>query len=249
MLIGIMSAMDEEINKLVSALDPLEEESTEGGRTYYKGKLWGRSVVLVFSRWGKVAAATTATCLIAKYKVKQIVFTGVAGGIDEKLRVGDIVIGNQLYQHDMDARPLFKQFEIPLLKMSNLSADAALIIRAREAAIKFFRTDIQNIISPQVLQEFNISKPNVMEGAIASGDKFFNSRESCENLRNCLPDAICVEMEGAAVAQVCYEYNLPFVVIRTISDSGDEQSHVDFVKFIDLVASNYSFGILQNFLS
>jgi len=249
MVIGIMSAMDEEITKLVSALDPLEEKSIEGGRTYYRGKLWGTAVVLVFSRWGKVAAAMTVTSLIAKYKVNQVIFTGVAGGVDEKLKVGDIVIGNHLYQHDMDARPLFKRFEIPLLNVSKLSSDADLVIRAREAALKFFSGNMHNIISRHILNEFNITKPSVLEGPIASGDQFFNSREACENLKNCLPEAICVEMEGAAVAQVCYEYNIPFVIIRTISDSADEQAHVDFVKFINFVASNYSYGILQNILS
>jgi adenosylhomocysteine nucleosidase len=248
MVIGIMSAMDEEINKLVSSLDPLEEKYIEGGRVFYKGKLWQKDVVLVFSRWGKVAAATTVTTLISKYKVNQVIFTGVAGGVDENLKVGDIVIGNDLYQHDMDGRPLFKQFEIPLLNVGKLSSHPELVSKAKEGALVFFRTQLEDLIGKEVLQEFMITNPRVLEGPIASGDQFFNSREAAENLKKGLPDVICVEMEGAAVAQVCYEYQIPFVVIRTISDSANEDSHVDFVKFINLVASIYSFGVLKNML-
>jgi adenosylhomocysteine nucleosidase len=245
---GIMSAMDEEIRKLVSALDPLEEEWKEGGRTYYKGKLWGKEVVLVFSRWGKVAAAATVTVLITKFAVKQIIFTGVAGSVDGKLKAGDIVIGKNVYQHDMDARPLFRQFEIPLLNVCELKCEENLVMKAREGALKFLN-DINEDSLKDVLREFKITKPQVLEGLIASGDKFFNSKEDVDNLKKCLPEALCVEMEGGAVAQVCHEYGMPFVVIRTISDSSDENSHVDFEKFIDLVACNYSYAILKNMLT
>jgi adenosylhomocysteine nucleosidase len=248
MVIGIISAMDEEIRKLVSALD-LEKKYVEGGRTFYVGKLWEKEVVLVFSRWGKVAAATTVTSLITKYGVNQVIFTGVAGSIDENLKVGDIVIGNDLYHHDMDARPLFKQFEIPLLNICKLTSDPELVCKAEEASLNFFINHQKDLISRDILKEFKIVKPRVVVGAIASGDQFFNSMKAAKKLKKCLPEAICVEMEGAAVAQVCYEYSIPFVVIRTISDSADESSHVDFEKFIHLVASNYSYGILRTILN
>jgi adenosylhomocysteine nucleosidase len=249
MVTGIMSAMDEEIGKLVSALDPLEEEIAEGGRIYYKGKLWGKQVVLVFSRWGKVAAATSVTSLIAKYKVDQVIFTGVAGSVNKNIKVGDIVVSNYLHQHDMDARPFFERFEIPLLNVSKFSSDSNLVRRAKEAAIRFISEEIQSMVSQDVLNEFKIMAPQVLEGHIASGDRFFNSKKEVNNLNKCLPEVLCVEMEGAAVAQVCYEYGIPFVVIRTISDSADEHSHVDFAKFTRLIANNYSYGILKNILS
>src|SRR5262249_4269300 len=100
-----MGAMPEEIEGLLGELEDVQV--TEAGmRTYHKGNLWGTSVVLVFSRWGKVAAATTATYLIEHFGVSQLIFTGVAGGVDESLRVGDVVVASTLYQHDMDASPL-----------------------------------------------------------------------------------------------------------------------------------------------
>ena len=113
MLLGIMGAMPEEMNKIISTISN-KEIIERGSRIYYKGILSGQEVVAVFSRWGKVAAATTATHLILEFKVDRIVFTGVAGGISPDLNIGDIVIGQHLYQHDMDARPLMRRFEIPL---------------------------------------------------------------------------------------------------------------------------------------
>ena len=114
MAIGIISAMQEEMQTL---LDNLQERvaTTKGMRTYYHGKLFNVEIVLVFSRWGKVASATTATQLINDFAVDEIIFTGVAGAISPLMNIGDIVIGKNLYQHDVDASPLFKKFEVPLL--------------------------------------------------------------------------------------------------------------------------------------
>ena len=108
MAIGIISAMQEEMQTL---LDNLQEPvaTTKGMRTYYHGKLFNVEIVLVFSRWGKVASATTATQLINDFEVDEIIFTGVAGAISKDLNIGDIIIGKHLYQHDVDASPLFKK--------------------------------------------------------------------------------------------------------------------------------------------
>ena len=111
--------MPEEMNKIISAISN-KEIIERGSRIYYKGILSGQEVVAVFSRWGKVAAATTATHLILEFKVDRIVFTGVAGGISPDLNIGDIVIGQHLYQHDMDARPLMRRFEIPLTGLDTM---------------------------------------------------------------------------------------------------------------------------------
>ena len=113
MTIGIMSAMREEIASLVMDLGTADEALHTGMRTYHRGCLWGIPVVLVFSRWGKVAAASTVTHLIAQFGVDEIIFTGVAGAVDPALNVGDVVIAGQLFQHDMDARPLYSRHELP----------------------------------------------------------------------------------------------------------------------------------------
>ena len=115
MPIGIMAAMQEEIDTLLKELPAGSEVVNDGRRTYHSGHLWGTPVVIVFSRWGKVAAATTATDLISDFCVTEILFTGVAGAAQPGLKVGDIVVGARLWQHDMDARPLFPRHEIPLL--------------------------------------------------------------------------------------------------------------------------------------
>ena len=113
MLLGIMGAMPEELDKIIAAI--VDKTIVEkGSRLYYCGQLIGQDVVAVFSRWGKVAAATTVANLILDFKVDRIVFTGVAGAIAPDLNIGDIVIAQRLFQHDMDARPLMRRFEIPL---------------------------------------------------------------------------------------------------------------------------------------
>lgn len=111
--IGIMGAMAQEVAHLKKSMIIASEEII-ASRIYYSGTLIDAEIVLVFSHWGKVAAASTATTLINKFNVDAIIFTGVAGAVSEKLNIGDIVIGAGVYQHDMDARPFFEQFQIPL---------------------------------------------------------------------------------------------------------------------------------------
>ena len=113
-MIGIISAMQEEIQAL---LDNLEDRSnyTKGMRTYYQGRLFNKEVVLVFSRWGKVASAITANQLINDFDISEIIFTGVAGSIKQDLNIGDVVIGKNLIQYDVDASPFFEKFAVPIL--------------------------------------------------------------------------------------------------------------------------------------
>ena len=113
MLLGLMGAMPEEMDKIIDALTD-KKVVERGSRLYYRGKLYGQEVVAVFSRWGKVAAATTATNLIVEFGVDRIVFTGVAGAISDDLNIGDVVIAQRLFQPVMDARPLMRRFEIPI---------------------------------------------------------------------------------------------------------------------------------------
>lgn len=242
-MIGIMGAMQEEINNLLVQLKDVKT-TTLGRRTYYEGELYGKPVVIVFSRWGKVAAATTVNTLLLKFRVTELIFTGVAGVINHSLKVGDVVISNKLFQHDMDARPLMAQYEIPLLGKLFFETEKARQEQTKRAAEKFLMK-INNTISSEDLKEFRIESPKVIIGNIASGDRFIASDADRDIIEQGLPNIACVEMEGAAVAQVCYEFGIPFTIIRTISDAADEHSDMDFTKFIASVASNYSEGIIQ----
>lgn len=244
-MIGIMAAMTEEIDKLITELRSSREAIDKGNRTYHMGTLWGTPVVLVFSRWGKVAAATTATHLITEFKVNEIIFTGVAGGVLPQLNVGDIVVGSRLYQHDMNAQPLFEEFEIPLLGVKAFETSVGNRKTATDASQIFLNKKLQGLVAKDILNEFGIDKPKVVEADIASGDKFFASTDAVLDLNRRLPSVACVEMEGAAVAQVCFEYSIPFTIIRVVSDSANESAKIDFVKFIKLVASEYTHGILE----
>lgn len=245
MKIGIMSAMNEEIHSLIEAIES-PKFSTIGKREYCSGKLWGHETVLVFSRWGKVASASTAVTLILNFDVDIIIFTGVAGAIDKSLNIGDIVIGEKFFQHDMDARPFFKQFEIPLVGSSFFKSNQEINRILNRAAINFIDS---NRINQNVKNEFNLSSSKVISGDIASGDKFISSKEELKNIKTLLPNILCVEMEGAAVAQVCEEYSIPFGIIRTISDAADDTADVDFAKFTREVANKYSVGIIEDFLN
>jgi len=246
-MIGLLGAIPEEIGLLVAAMDDGHTVQVSGMRSYHIGQLWGRPVVAVFSRIGKVAAASTVTHLISDFKVDQIVFTGVAGGVDSSLNIGDIVVASDLYQHDMDARPLFNRHEIPLLGRSHFSSTETLRQRCLAAAKGFLVEDLPKVVSQQTLSQFGIRSPKVVQGAIASGDKFFASREESTELTARLPVA-CVEMEGAAVAQVCHEYGIEYAVIRTISDAANTTAPIDFAKFIQEIASLYSYGIVKRLI-
>lgn len=249
MTIGIMSAMREELSSLVIELGTEDDAVHSGMRIYHRGRLWGVPVVLVFSRWGKVAAASTATQLITNFGVDEIIFTGVAGAVDPELDVGDVVVAEHLFHHDLDARPFYLRHEIPLLEMTTLETDPRHRQLAVEAARDFLERDLHAYVPPELLAEFHITQPKLVEEDIASGDKFFAREEDLDELRGRLPTVACVEMEGAAVAQVCFEHGVPFVVIRTISDSANEAAPVDFATFVERVASAYSYGILRNMLN
>ena len=241
--IGIISAMQEEIQALLNKLQDVSV-SKKGKRTYYKGLLFNKKVVLVFSRWGKVASATTTTQLINDFNIDEIIFTGVAGAISDELNIGDIVIGDKLYQHDMDASPLFKKFEIPLINKTFFTSK---INNKLKKATTLFLTNYNDFIKLNEAKEFGINSPTMYVGDIASGDQFISTKTKISVLNKQLPTAICVEMEGAAVAQVCYEYEIPFSIIRIISDKANDNAHIDFPKFAKKIASHYALGILKNY--
>lgn len=243
--VGILGAMLEEIGGIVSLLKD-KKEVTKGMRRYYSGTINNVEVVVVFSRWGKVASATTVTHLIVEFGVTELFFVGVAGAISPDLNVGDIVIANSLIQHDLDARPIMKQFEIPLLGKTMLCPPAEILDKAVESIDELVSDGgLVHLLSADQIKQFSLSKPKLVVGQIASGDRFFASHDDKERLLRILPDVLCVEMEGASVAQVCFEYSIPYVIIRTISDEANDHSVVDFQEFVSQVASRFGVEIIK----
>ncbi len=245
-MLAIVSAMPEEIALVVDALVRVETREL-GRRVFHAGTFHGVEAVAVFSRMGKVASAATITQLIASYPVSRLVFSGVAGGVRHGLAIGDIVIASALIQHDMDASPIFPRYEVPLLGQSRFEADADIRERLLTAAGEFLAHDLLACVTPGELGFFQIGSPDASIGLVASGDKFFASATEVEELRRRLPETACVEMEGAAAAQVCVEYGIPFGVMRTISDSADENSVHDFPRFAREIARHYCAGALERF--
>jgi adenosylhomocysteine nucleosidase len=197
--------------------------------------LHGQPVVLALSRIGKVAAATTASALIERFGASRVVFTGVAGGVGDGVHVGDVVVGTGFVQHDMDASPLFPRYQVPLTGRSVFDGDTPLTAQLLQAA------------QVALADGGPLGKACVHQGLIASGDRFVNGREESAVLVSSLRAAgyapLAVEMEGAAVAQVCADHGVPFAAVRTISDRADDTAHVDFPQFVKDVASLYALRI------
>ena len=238
--IAIMSALVDEQRGLLDVL--VQPRMTEhAGRTFWSGQLCGVPVVLATSGIGKVAAAITSTVLIEVFGVAQIVFTGVAGGVGPGVAVGDVVVGSAFLQHDMDCSPLFPRYEIPLLGQSQLQADPALT-----------RSLLQACQAAPLVHAGHAAPVAVHQGLIASGDRFVSRAGEVAELMAAMATAgycpLAVEMECAAVAQVCLDYGLPFAAVRTISDRADAQAHGDFQHFVTQVASQYSQHIVMGLL-
>src|SRR5688572_7261284 len=229
MTLAIVAAMREELSAVL-ALMPDEQKQVAGGREFWRGHLHGQEVVAVLSRIGKVAAATTATVLIERFKVDRIVFTGVAGGLAPNVKVGDVVVADGFMQHDLDASPIFPKYEVPLYGTDRFAADSALtdaLARAARAALP---------------------GATLHRGLVVSGDRFVSTTTESRALQAALPEALAVEMEGAAFAQVCHDYGVPFAAVRTISDRADDEAHGDFMTFIQEVASRHSAAIVDALL-
>lgn len=246
MTTAIVSAMHEEL-AAVLALMPDEHKQVIAGRTFWRGHLEGHDVVVVLSRVGKVAAATTATVLLERLAVQRIVFTGVAGGLAPGVKVGDIVLASSFMQHDLDASPIFPRYEVPLYGLSRFETDAALSEALGQAAQQVLAAP-DAALGAEAVAEFGLYAPRLHRGLVVSGDRFVATTAESAALRQALPDALAVEMEGAAIAQVCHDYGVPFAAVRTISDRADDLAHVDFPRFIRAVASGYSATIISRLL-
>ena len=256
--IAIAAAMQEELGALLAAM-PDEAPVRLAGREFWLGHLDGQDVVVVLSRIGKVAAAMTATLLVHEFGAERAIFTGTAGGLHGSARVGDVVVASALLQHDMDASPLFPRHEVPLYGTDRFATDpdlaAALAAAARSELDRAASGDAgagseasSHSLDGAALRAFAITAPAVHTGLIVSGDRFVASAAECAALSERLPEALAVEMEGAALAQVCHDLGVPFAVVRTISDRADNSAHVDFGRFVASIASRYSVAIVRRFL-
>jgi adenosylhomocysteine nucleosidase len=214
--LGVLAALPQELGDLVDAMRTESEMRTVtlGRREYHLGTAYGVPCVVTLARVGKVAAAATASALIHVFGVHSMVFTGVAGGVGPGVRVGDIVVADALLQHDMDASPLFPRYEVPLLERSTFLADAGAALSER----------------------FGFAQPRVHRGLIVSGDRFVSSAHEVRTLASALPEAMAVEMEGAAMAQVCYEHDVPCAIVRTVSDTADDHATASFTNFLTEIA-------------
>ncbi len=223
-IFGIIGAMEEEVVLIKDCLEDLVEKEIASIKFYF-GNINNKKIVLTQSGIGKVNAAICATLLIEKFNVSKIIFTGVAGGVNSDLNIGDIVISTDLIQHDFDLTSFGRKMgEIPNIKSLSFFADKELINIANES-----------------ISEIGL---NGLSGRIISGDQFINSDEIIKELGDSFK-ADAVEMEGASVAHVCHLFNIPFVVIRSISDKANGDSRIDFNEFVKLAADNSAKIILK----
>jgi adenosylhomocysteine nucleosidase len=218
--IGLIGAMDEEVRLFRSAVED-DRRTTAAGIDFHEGAIGGKRVVVCKSGVGKVNAAVCAQLLIDRFGIEACIFTGVAGALDPELGIGDIVVSRDCMQHDVDATALgYARGTIPYQEVSVFPADRSLV----EAALLAGR---------------RLHDGLTVEGRVLSGDQFIADRKAVRRLREEL-NGTCVEMEGAAVAQVCHMNGIPYVVIRTMSDQADGAAPNDFGKFVRTAAERSS---------
>ncbi|WP_374721726.1 5'-methylthioadenosine/S-adenosylhomocysteine nucleosidase [Peribacillus tepidiphilus] len=216
MRVAIIGAMEEEVTILREQLEGLEQE-TIAGCEFNIGKLNGVDVILLKSGIGKVNAAMSTAILLEKYKPDAVINTGSAGGFSPELNVGDIVISTEVRHHDVDVTAFGYEYgQVPQLPAS-FKADEKLVATAVEAA-----KEIQGIA--------------VAKGLIATGDSFMNDPVRVEFIRGKFSNLQAVEMEAAAIAQVSYQFKVPFVIIRALSDIAGKESNVSFENFLEKAA-------------
>ncbi len=243
--VGIVAAMPEEFSLLTGRFGAKSVGSI-GPREFFAATVGGRELVFTCSRIGKVAAASTATTLVQSFGVEAMLLTGVAGAIGSQARVGDVVIADSLVQHDIDLKGVlgYQRFQIPLLDLSAIPADPNLTRIAREAAASV----VQDGDFVRAVGQLALREPSFHCGTIASGDRFINSAQEREELLGLIPGVLAVEMEGAAVAQVCAEQRVPFAVARVISDSADHGANFDFLAFLRQAAAVGSERMVSEFV-
>lgn len=202
--------MEEEIQHLIQAFDYYELHELANQKVY-DGFIAETAVSVVQSGIGKVNASIASALLIEKFKVEIVVNTGSAGAVKSGLKIGDLVLATELAYHDVDNRIFNYQYgQIPQMP-------------AR------YKSDEQLIKEIEVL---SVDKLKVHRGLIVSGDSFVSTKKETDRIQEYFPNALVTEMEGAAVAQTCHQFDIPFIVIRSVSDTADESADMDFDEFV-----------------
>lgn len=218
MKVAVIGAMEEEVTLLRENMD-VERVDRIANSEFTSGTFADKEMVLLKSGIGKVNAALTTAVLLEKYKPDYVINTGSAGGFDPKLNIGDLVISTEVRHHDVDATAFgYVYGQVPQMP-EGFKADEKLIAIAAEAVEVL--EDIQSV-----------------EGLIGTGDSFMSDSERVAFVREMFPSIQAAEMEGAAIAQVAYQFDVPFVVIRSLSDIAGQSSEVSFEQFIDTAAVN-----------
>lgn len=211
-MLGIIGAMDEEVSKLKEIMEDVEIRQ-KASMDFYKGKMCGKDVVVVRSGIGKVNAGICTQILVDEYGVDAVINTGIAGSLNAAIDIGDIVLSTDALQHDMDATGFgYEPGIIPRMETSTFVADEKLRKLAKESCEK---------VNPDI---------KVFEGRIVSGDQFISDKEKKDYIEKNFK-GFCTEMEGAAIAQTAYLNNIPFLIIRAISDKADDSATEDYPTF------------------
>ena len=223
MTIGLIGAMDEEIKLLKETMaNPKTEEIAS--MQFITGTIAGRDVVLLKSDIGKANAAIGTTLLNYIFSPRYIINTGSAGGLHPDLNVGDIVISSAVVYHDVDVTAFGYEYgQVP--KMPTYYEPDQKLVEIAEKCSQFMDS-------------------HVVKGIIASGDTFMNDADRIEEIRKQFPDVYAVEMEAAAIAQVCYRFQVPFVIIRSLSDIAGKNAEVTFEEYLKVASENSAQQIL-----
>lgn len=225
MKIGVIGAMEEEVELLRGSLENVTTEEIANCE-FTSGTYKGQDVVLLKSGIGKVNAAMSTTLLLQKYQPDVVINTGSAGGFDQNLEVGAIVISDEVRHHDVDVTAFgYEMGQVPQMPAA-FRSDAALMELAEKAVEE-------------------VGEHAYAVGLIATGDSFMNDPVRVETVRGHFPDMKAAEMEAAAVAQVCHQFGVPFVVIRALSDIAGKESDISFDEFLP-VAAKHSTDIVLN---
>lgn len=218
-MIGIIGAMEEEVTILKHKLVNLNEIEVAHVK-FYRGQLNNKDVVLTQSGIGKVNAAISTTLLIEKFKPTLIINTGSAGALDDSLSVGDILISNNVMYHDADATA----FGYDIGQIPQMPAQ----FEANQQLLQ---------LTEKVVKQQNLT---AKIGQIVSGDSFIGSSEQRLKIKRQFSKAMAVEMEATAIAQTCYQFNLPFIVTRAVSDLANGEAEMSFEEFLGKAAQSSS---------
>ncbi|MGL6258354.1 5'-methylthioadenosine/S-adenosylhomocysteine nucleosidase [Vibrio sp. WXL103] len=225
MKIGIIGAMEQEVSILKNALTNLEQVN-KANCTFFSGELNGVEVVLLQSGIGKVAAAIGTSILLDEYQPDVVINTGSAGGFDASLNLGDVVISTEVRHHDADVTAFGYEIGQMAGQPAAFSADSKLMDIAEQALAQ-------------------MEDKHAVRGLICTGDAFVCTAERQAFIRQHFPSVIAVEMEAAAIAQTCHQFNVPFVVVRAISDVADKESPMSFEEFLPLAAQSSSEMVIK----